>query len=341
MAQQTPKLSLIVPVLNEEDAIDLFLDAIRPVMEQIGLSYEIIFIDDGSTDDTCVVIEARATSDARVCLLRLTRNFGKEAALTAGLDWSRGAAVIPMDVDLQDPPELIADFVKHWQGGYDIAYGQRVDRSSDGALKRMSAQAFYRIFNRLTRDRIEDNAGDFRLMDRRVVEATLLLRERNRFMKGLFAWVGFKAIAVPYSRPERAAGESKFSFWRLWNFALDGITSFSTVPLRIWTYLGMCVAGAAFAYMLYLIIRTLIFGADVPGYASLMVVMLMLGAVQLMSLGIIGEYLGRLYLEVKQRPIYLVRTAIGIDPKTEGEGTQRPSEAVIAFPKVEKDVQNG
>ena len=338
MAQQTPRLSLIVPVLNEEDAIEFFLNAIRPVLAEIGLTYEVIFIDDGSTDNTAQVIETQAAQDPCICLLRLTRNFGKEAALTAGLDWSRGDAIIPMDVDLQDPPELIGQFVTHWQAGYDIAYGQRIDRSTDSALKRVSAKAFYRVFNRLTRDRIEDNAGDFRLMDRRVVEATLHLRERNRFMKGLFAWVGFKAIAVPYSRPERIAGDSKFSFWRLWNFALDGITSFSTVPLRIWTYLGMVVAGAAFTYMLFLILRTLVFGSDVPGYASLMVVVLLLGAVQLISLGVIGEYLGRLYIEVKQRPIYLVQQSVGIEPKK--THADAPVETVIAFPETVKETKS-
>lgn len=339
MAQQTPTLSLIVPVLNEEDSIGHFLTAIRPVMAEIELSYEIIFVDDGSTDRTAEVISQEAAKDPQVCFVQLTRNFGKESALTAGMDWSRGDAVIPMDVDLQDPPELIKEFVTHWQAGYDIAYGQRVDRSTDGALKRFSAGAFYKVFNRLTRDRIENNAGDFRLMDRRVVQATLLLRERNRFMKGLFAWVGFKAIAVPYSRPERVAGDSKFSFWRLWNFALDGITSFSTVPLRIWTYLGMLVAGGAFAYMLYLIIRTMILGADVPGYASIMVVMLLLGAVQLMSLGIIGEYLGRLYIEVKQRPIYLVQQTIGIEPKQDDNSL--PTESRQSFDQGVRDAQRG
>ena len=344
MPAPKPELSLVVPVLDEEAAIAIFLDAVRPVLDRIGLSYEVILVDDGSTDRTADVVEDHAARDSRVCLLRLTRNFGKEAALTAGLDWSRGAAVIPMDVDLQDPPELIEQFVAHWRQGYDIAYGQRTDRSTDGALKRMSARAFHRVFRRLTRAGIEDNAGDYRLMDRRVVEATLLLRERNRFMKGLFAWVGFRAVAVAYARPERSAGDSKFGFWRLWNFALDGITSFSTAPLRIWTYLGMMVAGGALAYMSFLIVRTLWQGRDVPGYASLMVVVLLLGAVQLMSLGIIGEYLGRLYIEVKQRPIYLVRKAVGIAPPRGSADTGRTGqtdETVIAFGEPARETQKG
>jgi glycosyltransferase involved in cell wall biosynthesis len=216
-----------------------------------------------------------------------------------------------MDVDLQDPPELIADFVRYWREGYDIVYGQRVDRTSDTGAKRMTAGLFYRIFNTLAATKIDENAGDFRLLSRTAVDATLQLRERNRFMKGLFAWVGFSKIAVPYQRPERAAGTSKFNYWRLWNFALDGITSFSTMPLKIWTYVGLFVAAMAMAYTGLIMIRTIAFGRDVPGYSSLMVVILMLGAVQLISLGILGEYIGRLYMETKGRPIYLVRDAIG------------------------------
>ncbi len=314
MHSTTPDLSLVVPVLNEEDAIPIFLETVTPILEQTGLTYEVIFIDDGSTDRTVDIIQDTARQNPLVCLIQLTRNFGKEAALTAGLDWSRGAAVIPMDVDLQDPPELILEFVKLWQDGYDIVFGQRADRSSDNGPKRWSAQLFYRIFNFMSVHHIADGSGDYRLMNRAAVEATVQLRERNRFMKGLFAWIGFNAMAVPFSRPKRAAGHTKFSAWKLWNFAIDGITSFSTVPLRIWTYVGMSVAFGAIIYTSILIIRTLIFGVDVPGYASLMAVVLLLGAVQLISLGIIGEYLGRLYLEVKQRPIYLVRDTIGLKP---------------------------
>ena len=310
-AEPAPVLSLIVPVLNEEDAITLFLDTVRPILQAVGLSYEIIFIDDGSRDRTVEVINAARVDDSAVKLVSLSRNFGKEAAMTAGLDWSRGEAVIPMDVDLQDPPELIVDFVRLWRDGYDIVFGQRVARNNDTAAKRLSAGLFYRFFNAIATSPIDENAGDFRLMNRAAVNATLRLRERNRFMKGLFAWVGFRSVAVPYERPARAAGETKFNYRKLWAFAVDGITSFSVVPLKIWTYVGIAVALAAIVYMAVITVTTIAFGRDVPGYASLMSVMLLLGAVQLISLGIIGEYLGRLYMEAKQRPIYLIREARG------------------------------
>lgn len=304
-------LSLVVPTLNEEEAVPVFLATIRPILDELGLSYEIIFIDDGSADETAAVILAEIERDTRIRLVRFSRNFGKEAAMTAGLDWSSGAAVIPMDVDLQDPPELIAEFVRLWRQGYDVVYGLRVGRASDSGAKRMTAGLFYRIFNMMTATKIEENVGDYRLMSRAAVDATLRLRERNRFMKGLFAWVGFRRIAVPYQRPGRAAGVTKFNYWRLWNFAIDGITSFSTVPLKIWTYVGILVAVMAVVYTAIITFSTIIFGRDVPGYSSLMVVILMLGAVQLISLGILGEYMGRLYIETKARPIYLVREVAG------------------------------
>jgi glycosyltransferase involved in cell wall biosynthesis len=318
---EKPELSLVVPVFNEEASISGFLARVRPILARVGLSYEVIFVDDGSADTTAAVVAGEAERDARIRLVCFSRNFGKEAALTAGLDWSSGAAVIPMDVDLQDPPELIADFVRHWHDGYDIAFGQRVDRASDTGTKRLTAGLFYGIFNAIAASPIEENVGDYRLMSRAAVDATLQLRERNRFMKGLFAWVGFRKIAVPYQRPGRAAGTSKFNYWRLWNFALDGITSFSTAPLKIWTYIGLLVATAAMVYTLAIVIRTLAFGRDVPGYASLMVVILILGAVQLISLGILGEYVGRLYIETKARPIYLVREAVVFDERAKAAAT--------------------
>ena len=326
---EKPELSLIVPVLNEDASIFGFLARVRPILAQVGLSYEIIFVDDGSTDETVAIVTAEAERDDRIRLVRLSRNFGKEAAMTAGLDWSSGAGVIPIDVDLQDPPELIADFVRHWHEGYDVVYGQRVDRAGDSGTKRLTAGLFYRIFNAVAASPIEANVGDYRLMNRAAVDATLLLRERNRFMKGLFAWVGFRKIAVPYQRPERAIGTSKFNYWRLWNFALDGITSFSTTPLRLWTYVGLLVALAAVAYTLMIVIRTFFFGSDVPGYASLMVVILMLGAVQMISLGILGEYIGRLYIEAKGRPIYLVQAAVGFDDRTSAKAVAPKAEQVL------------
>lgn len=309
-----PEVSLVVPVFNEESGIPLFLERVRPVLEKTNLSYEIIFIDDGSRDGTAASVAQARSSDPAVKLLSLSRNFGKEAAMTAGLEWSSGNAVIPMDVDLQDPPELIEEFVRLWQDGFDVVFGQRIARNSDTGTKRLTAGLFYRIFNIMAARPIQENAGDYRLMSRRVVDDILKLRERNRFMKGLFSWVGYKSAAVPYERPPRVAGETKFNYWKLWNFALDGITSFSTAPLRIWTYIGGSVALVALLYTAMIFIRTLFFGTDVPGYASLMVVILVLGAVQLISLGVIGEYLGRLYLEVKQRPIYLLQAAEGFEP---------------------------
>lgn len=316
VSPSAPELSLVIPVLNEEAAVPLFIDAVRPILSEVVESAEIIFVDDGSTDRTIETIRAAAARAPIVRLVELSRNFGKEAALTAGLDHAGGRAVITMDVDLQDPPQLIRDFVKLWRAGYDVVYGQRVLRSADSQTKRRSADWFYRVFNAVSSHRIEPNAGDYRLMSRPAVEATLRLRERNRFMKGIFAWVGFRAVAVPYERPPRMAGVTKFNYWRLWNFALDGLTSFSTIPLRVWSYVGGAVALSAVLYTIVIMIQTLIFGNDVPGYASLMVVVLLLGAVQLLSLGIMGEYIGRLYLESKQRPIYLVRETVGFAAAT-------------------------
>ena len=322
-------LSLIVPVLNEEDAVLVFLETVRPILSRMQLRTEIIFIDDGSTDSTFDTLCREAKKDLSLRLIRFSRNFGKEAALTAGLDLAKGEAVIPIDVDLQDPPELIEEFVRYWREGFDVVVGQRVERNADSQTKRATAGGFYRVFNAVSAQKIEPNVGDFRLMSRPVIDATLQLRERNRFMKGLFAWVGFRAIAVPYSRPQRTVGQTKFSYWKLWNFALDGITSFSTVPLRIWTYVGIGVSAMALLYTLFIFVQTLIFGRDVPGYASLMIVVLVLGAVQLLSLGVIGEYLGRLYLETKQRPLYLVSETVGFP----SDLVKRPRPQLQALPQ--------
>jgi polyisoprenyl-phosphate glycosyltransferase len=333
-------ISLVVPVLNEEEAIPVFIARMDEIFATPGLdvSYEIVFVDDGSTDATAEILREHASRDGRIRMVRLSRNFGKEAALTAGLDAARGQAVIPIDVDLQDPPELIPEFIRLWRAGYDVVFGQRVDRASDSGAKRRSAGLFYRVFNRLSALKIEPNVGDFRLMARPVVEATLSLRERNRFMKGLFAWVGYRSIGVPYARPARSVGQTKFNYWKLWNLALDGLTSFSTVPLRIWTYAGLCVAAIAVIYTLVILTSTLLFGRDVPGYASLMVVVLLLGAVQIMSLGIIGEYLGRLYMETKQRPIYLVREMVGFEGETATatatEALPAPSPTTLAVTEI-------
>ncbi|MGQ3301117.1 glycosyltransferase family 2 protein [Reyranella sp.] len=301
-----PLVSLVVPVFNEEDSIAVFLAATLPLLERDGVRFEIVFVNDGSRDNTFARLFHRSRADRRIRIVNLSRNFGKEAALTAGIDHARGDVLIPMDIDLQDPPELIATFIAHWREGYDIVYGIRTARHTDTRAKRVSAGWFYRVFNSMSPVRIPPNVGDFRLVDRRAVDVLRQLPERNRFMKGLFAWVGFNAVGVPYERPERAAGTSKFNFWRLWNFAIDGVVSFSTAPLRAWFYVGLAIAIVAVLYALFIVTRVLIFGVDTPGYASLLIAVLLMGAIQLLSLGIIGEYLGRLFVEVKGRPIYIV-----------------------------------
>ena len=301
-----PLLSLDVPVFNEEESIGLFLSTVEPFLERAGLRFEIVFVNDGSRDETLTSLFDCSRQDPRIRVVNLSRNFGKEAALTAGIDHARGDILIPMDIDLQDPPDLFGPFIERWREGYDIVYGVRQTRAWDTASKRLSAKWFYWVFNSMSPVPIPANVGDFRLVDRRAVEVLRQLPERNRFMKGLFAWVGFNAIGVPYERPERAAGSSKFNLWRLWNFALDGVVSFSTVPLRASFYGGLAIAAIAVLYALFIIARVLIFGIDTPGYASLLIAVLSLGAIQLVSIGIIGEYLGRLFLEVKGRPIYVV-----------------------------------
>ncbi|MGH6956207.1 MAG: glycosyltransferase family 2 protein [Caulobacteraceae bacterium] len=307
------RLSLVVPMHDEAEVLGVFFERIGTVLEGLGVEAEIICIDDGSRDATLAGLVERARLDPRVKVIALARNFGKEAALTAGIEAASGDMVAPIDADLQDPPELIAEFLTRWEEGYDVVYGARADRSSDTPMKRTSARLFYRVFNRVADLDIPESAGDFRLMDRQVVEALKLLPERNRFMKGLFAWVGFRQIGVPYARPERAAGTSSWGYLRLWRFALDGITSFSTAPLRIWTGVGLVSALLAAVAAAALIVRVLVVGRDVPGYASLMVVILLGFAAQMIAFGVMGEYLGRLYQEVKGRPIYVVRARIGFD----------------------------
>jgi len=305
-------LTLLVPVFNEEESVETFVSQIDAALPALKDQLEILFVNDGSRDRTREVIETLISRDPRITLLNLARNFGKEAAMTAGLAHARGDAVIPMDVDLQDPPALIEEFVRQWQAGFDTVYGVRVDRSADTVMKRLTAGGFYRFFNAVsTTTKIPENAGDYRLMDKRVVAAINQLPERNRFMKGLFAWAGFKSVGVPYERPARQAGESKFNYWKLWNLALDGLFSFSSWPLRVWSYIGAGVAVLSFLYMLIVIIKVLLTGVDIPGYASLMTVVLFFGGMQLLSIGILGEYIGRMFLEVKQRPVYLLEGVYG------------------------------
>jgi glycosyltransferase involved in cell wall biosynthesis len=310
-----PLLSVVVPVKNEEDGILPFVERVGAILDGIAKDegWEILFVDDGSSDATLAAIVAANHRDARVRALSLSRNFGKEAALSAGLDHARGNAVIPMDVDMQDPPEVLPEMVAKWRDGFEMVFGVRRCRTSDGWAKRVTAGLFYRAHNFVSQDKIPENAGDFRLMDKKVVDVIRALPERNRFMKGLFAWAGFRQAAVEYDRAERETGTTKYNYWKLWTLALDGITSASTVPLRIWSYVGALVALFALGYAGFIAADTLIFGNRVPGYASIMVSMLFLGGVQLISLGVLGEYVGRILTETKQRPLYVVRDTVGIE----------------------------
>jgi glycosyltransferase involved in cell wall biosynthesis len=310
-----PLLSVIVPVKDEEALIAGFVTRVGAVLDGIcpDGDWEILFVDDGSRDMTLPAIEFAHAADPRVRGLSLSRNFGKEAALSAGLDHVRGQAVVPMDVDLQDPPEVLAEMVAEWRKGFEVVCGVRADRSTDGRLKRWTANLYYRTHNWLAADKIPEHAGDFRLLDRKVVDVIRRLPERNRFMKGLFAWSGFRQTSVSYERAARTEGSSKFGFWKLWTLALDGITSASTAPLRVWSYVGAACAVVAIAYALLIAVRTLMFGVEVPGYASIMVSVLFLGGVQLISLGVLGEYVGRILIETKQRPVYIVRDRIGFE----------------------------
>lgn len=301
------KISLVVPVFNEEDTIPIFYKAVREYVPLKEYEVEIVFINDGSKDSTENIINALAISDELVKPLSFTRNFGKEPALFAGLDYATGDAVIPIDVDLQDPIDVIPQLIEKWKAGADMVLAKRTDRSTDGHLKRKSAEMFYKLHNKISNPKIEENVGDFRLMSREVVENIKLMPERNLFMKGILSWVGGKTEVVEYSRAERCAGESKFNGWKLWNLALEGITSFSTFPLRMWTYIGLGVSAFAFIYAAWMIIDKIIWGNPVPGYPSLMTAILFLGGVQLIGIGVLGEYIGRIYVEVKQRPKYVLK----------------------------------
>ncbi|AIX74657.1 glycosyltransferase [Pantoea sp. PSNIH4] len=299
------KISLVVPVFNEEDAIPIFYQAVRKELPDYEV--EIVFINDGSKDGTESIINALAVSDPLVKPLYFTRNFGKEPALFAGLEHATGDAVIPIDVDLQDPIEVIPQLIAKWQEGADVVLAKRTDRSTDGHLKRKTAEWFYRLHNKISSPKIEENVGDFRLMSRETVEHIRLLPERNLFMKGILSWVGGRVEVVEYTRAERVAGTTKFNGWKLWNLALEGITSFSTFPLRIWTYIGLAVAALSFLYGAWMIVDKVIWGNPVRGYPSIMVSILFLGGVQLIGIGVLGEYIGRIYIETKRRPKYLIK----------------------------------
>lgn len=307
-SESSTKLSLVVPVYNEAETIAFFLNRVSEVFaNQPLVELEILFVNDGSTDNTLNNLLEIQRIDQRVRIIDLSRNFGKEAALTAGLQNASGEIIVPIDVDLQDPPELILEMIEKWRQGFEMVVGHRINRASDTLAKRVSANWFYRIHNKIAEIKIPENVGDFRLMDRRVVAALQNLPESRRFMKGLFAWVGYRTAHIDYVRPERVTGNTKFNSWRLWNFALEGITSFSTDPLRVWTYLGGIFSILSLIFAVFIAIKVLLYGIDVPGYASIIVAITFLGGLQLIGIGILGEYLGRTYIESKRRPVFVIR----------------------------------
>ena len=300
-------ISLVVPVLNEEKTVPIFYREVQKSGLSDRFQVEIVFVNDGSKDATPDIVRSLAEQDPNVRLVDLRRNFGKEAALFAGLESARGDVVIPIDVDLQDPIDVIPEMIEKWQAGADMVLAKRGDRSSDAFLKRWTASAFYRLHNKISTLKLEENVGDFRLISRPTLNEILRLPERNLFMKGILSWVGGRTEVVEYKRAERVAGSTNFNGWKLWNLALEGITSFSTVPLRVWTYVGLTISSLAFLFGLWIIVDKLLFNNPVPGYPSLIVSVMFLGGIQILGIGILGEYIGRIYIEVKQRPRYLVR----------------------------------
>jgi glycosyltransferase involved in cell wall biosynthesis len=306
-----PEISLVAPMYNESEGLDKFFETVIPILEQVGPDWEIVCVNDGSRDDTLTRLIAHHQRDPRIKVINFSRNFGKEAGTTAGIDFSRGKAVIPIDADLQDPPELILTMIEKWREGYKVVLATRSERKEDTWLKRHSALMFYRLISAMSEVNIPKNTGDFRLMDRQVVDTLKQLPEKTRFMKGIFAWLGFPTTTIYFERPARYAGQTSWNYWKLWRFALDGIFAFTTLPLQIWTYLGAAISVLSFIYASFLILRTLLHGVQTPGYASTMVAILFLGGIQLISLGVIGEYVGRIYKEVKGRPIYIVADTHG------------------------------
>ena len=303
-----PRISVIVPAHNEEDVLRELHTRLRAVFATIpDVEPEFVFVNDGSTDGTLRILQQLKHDDPAVAYVDLSRGFGKEIALSAGLDHATGDAVVLIDADLQDPPELIPVFLEHWRQGFDVVYGKRIRRDGETVLKKATAYMFYRLIRKVSHTQIPQDTGDFRLLSRRAVEALKKLPEHHRFMKGLFAWIGYPQKAVPYVRDPRAAGETKFNYWKLWNFAIEGITSFSIAPLKVATYLGLLIAVGAFLYAGVIVFKTIVYGNPVAGYPSLMTVVLFLGGVQLMTIGVLGEYVGRIFHETKRRPLYLVK----------------------------------
>ena len=307
------EISIIVPLYNESKNLDLLSDKLVSVLNRLNVSYEIIYINDGSTDNSYEKLVEIHQKNRSFKIVNFSRNFGKEIALTAGIDYANGSAVIPIDADLQDPPELIGQLIDKWREGYDVVYATRRSRKGETWLKKTTAKAFYYTVAKLIRIDIPANTGDFRLLDRRVVNALKRMPEKSRFMKGLFSWVGYKQTSILFDRDPRHLGKTSWNYWKLWNFALNGIISFSSLPLKIWSYVGFVISFISLIYASFLVIRTLRYGIDVPGYASLMVAILFMGGIQLITLGIFGEYLSRLYEEAKGRPLYLVREEMGFN----------------------------
>jgi len=328
LSNRMPTISIVVPCFNESEVLPSFYDRITEVLERCKIDYEIIFINDGSDDQTLETLSTFRKKNQRVKLIDLSRNFGKEIAMTAGIDFACGDAVIVIDADLQHPPELIPEMYRYWRDGYDVIYATRIKHDGETYIKKKTSQAFYWVITRLSNIRIPENAGDYRLMSRRAVEAIKQFQEQHRFMKGLFSWIGYRQVSIPYQRAPRHAGKTKWNYWQLWNFAIEGITSFSYGPLRVASYLGIITAFLAIIYASIEIIKVLVRGRDVPGYASIMVTLLFIGSVQLITLGIIGEYLGRIFNEVKRRPLYLVQQLYGITPAPGINTSQRTASSL-------------
>ena len=323
---RAPTLSVVVPVYDEEDVLGAFHERLTAVLDRLALSAEILYVDDGSRDGTMEVLRKLRARDERVGIVALSRNFGKEAALTAGLDHATGDVVVVIDADLQDPPELIPEMIATWREGHDVVYARRTSRQGEGPLKRTTSWLFYRVLQRVSRVRIPEDTGDFRLLSRRAVQALGQLREQHRYMKGLYSWIGYDQAEVRYRRDPRHAGRTKWRYWALWNLALEGLTGFTTGPLKAATYLGLITATISLAYGAYIVLKTLRHGGDpVAGYPSLMAAVLFLGGVQLISIGIIGEYLARMFDETKRRPLYLVKTHERAATAGRGDFSPRPN----------------
>ena len=326
-ARQTapPDLTVIVPVLNEERNIPLLVERLVAELDALNATWTVLFVDDGSTDGTLAALRDLNSRDPRFTAVSFSRNFGKEIAIAAGLKHASGRAAIIMDADLQHPPEVVAEFVRLWREGYQVVYAQRRTRDTDGPVRRALSRIFYRFYNGLVRTELPEGAGDFRLLDRRAIDAMNTFGERSRFNKGLFSWIGFKAIGVPYDVADRAHGTTKWSLTKLVNFAIDGLTSFSTLPLRVWSILGLIISVTAFAYAVVIFIETQIYGIKTPGFPTIIIAVMFLSGVQLISLGVLGEYLGRVYEEVKARPLYLISQTIGLGEAVTGTASRSPS----------------